>query len=302
MVKLFPSNQLTSTWQSVKLALPEYGQHWNCCPRVVKELTGARFSRGILCWSAKSRKAAARKAKRAASWVDCPYLGRASAPAATRFLGPNPFNDLSFIPTWHPDCLLRNGKCEMATIMSDACMGTWPGIASADEIRTAFTQHKQELIWLAEFLTGDEIMASACVIDARTRSENRNAITEEWFWTWPRETTIRSALDLQRVRIDQLASVYERRDRIHCQHASLSADAAELLTLEFDGVRLRLDVLCRFALILCGVEQRSVTEAAQLLGISKHAVEGAYCAALESLEVIYSQFMLEAYGCAATLN
>ncbi len=190
----------------------------------------------------------------------------------------------------------------MATTMSDACTGTWSGIASADEIRTAFTQHKQELAWLAVFLTGNEIMASACVIDARTRTENRNAVSEEWFWTWPRETTIRSALDLERVRIDQLASVYERRDRIHCQHASLSAGTAELLVIEFDAVQLRLDVLCRFVLILCGVEERSVTETAQLLGISKHAVEGAYCAALESLEVIYSQFILESYGWTGTLN
>lgn len=190
----------------------------------------------------------------------------------------------------------------MATIMSDACTGTWSRIASADEIRTAFTQHKQELTWLAEFLTGNEIMASACVIDARTQTENRNAVSEEWFWTWPRETTIRSALDLERGRIDQLASVYERRDRIHCQYASLPAGTAELLVIEFDAVQLRLDVLCRFVLMLCGVEDRSVTETAQLLRISRRAVEGAYCAALDALEVIYSQFILESYGWTGTLN
>jgi len=190
----------------------------------------------------------------------------------------------------------------MATIMSDAHMGTWAGIAGADEIRTAFTQHKKELTWVAEFLTGDEVMASACVVDACARSEARNEISEEWFWICMRETTIRSALDLQRVRIDQLASIYERRDRIHCQHVSLSAGTAELLAIEFDTVQLRIDVLCRFVLILCGIEQRSITEAAQLLGITRCAVESAYSAALESLEIIYSQFMLESYGWAGTLN
>lgn len=190
----------------------------------------------------------------------------------------------------------------MATIMSDAFREACPAMASAAEIRTAFTQHKQELTWLAEFLTGNEIMASACVIDARTRTENRNAVSEEWFWTWPRETTIRSALDLERVRIDQLASVYERRDRIYCQHASMSTGMAELLVIEFEAVQLRLDVLCRFVLMLCGVEERSVTETAQLLGISKRAVEGAYCAALDALEVIYSQAILESYGWTGTLN
>jgi len=83
---------------------------------------------------------------------------------------------------------------------------------------------------------------------------------------------------------------------------SLSAGTAELLAIEFDTVQLRVDVLCRFVLILCGIERRSITEAAQLLGITRCAVESAYSAALESLEVIYSQFMLESYGLAGTLN
>jgi hypothetical protein len=42
---------------------------------------------------------------------------------------------------------------------------------------------------------------------------------------------------------------------------------------ESDAIRHKLDVLCRFVLILCGVEQRPPCEAALLLGISKHAVD-----------------------------
>ena len=67
-------------------------------------------------------------------------------------------------------------------------------------------------------------------------------------------------------------------------------------------VRHQLDVLCRFVLILCGVEKSSSGEAALLLGISKNAVEAAYCAALESLEVIRCQAILESGYCAAPLN
>jgi DNA-directed RNA polymerase specialized sigma24 family protein len=68
---------------------------------------------------------------------------------------------------------------------------------------------------------------------------------------------------------------------------------------ESDVIRLRLDSLCRFVLVLCGFEQRSTGEAALLLGISKHAVEAAYGSALESLEVIYCQAVLASCGCVA---
>lgn len=62
---------------------------------------------------------------------------------------------------------------------------------------------------------------------------------------------------------------------------------------ESDAVRDQLNVFCRFVLILLGVEQLSSSEAAILLGISKHAVDIAYCAALESLEIVRCQAILE---------
>jgi len=39
-----------------------------------------------------------------------------------------------------------------------------------------------------------------------------------------------------------------------------------------------------------------------LLGISKHAVDVAYCAALDSLEVIWCQAILESGGCIGMTN
>jgi hypothetical protein len=39
----------------------------------------------------------------------------------------------------------------------------------------------------------------------------------------------------------------------------------------------RLDVLCRSALVICGLEKRSAYDAAVLLGIDQAAVEGACC-------------------------
>jgi DNA-directed RNA polymerase specialized sigma24 family protein len=45
-------------------------------------------------------------------------------------------------------------------------------------------------------------------------------------------------------------------------------------------------VLCRCALVLCGIEKYSTREAALLLGIDYTSVESAYCAALQFLDVI----------------
>src|SRR5215471_5639003 len=160
---------------------------------------------------------------------------------------------------------------------------TTSATASAEEIRTAFIENNQAVTWLAEFLTGDEMIASACVIDACTLTESEYEIGQEWFWTWPREATIHSALDFQRVRIAQLAPVYDRGASIHRHHAPLSQDMIGFLASESDAIRRQLDVLCRFVLILCGVEQHPLSEAALLLGISTHAVDVAYCAAIEWL-------------------
>lgn len=189
----------------------------------------------------------------------------------------------------------------MAATITNGTITTSSGIAGAEEIRTAFIENNQALTWLAEFLTGDEMIASACVIDACNLTQREYEIGQEWFWAWPRNATIHSALDIQRSRIAQLSPVYDDGFCIH-DHAPLSQEMIGFVASESDIVRHKLDVLCRFVLILCGVEQRPPCEAALLLGISKHAVDVAYCAALDSLEVIRCQAFLEPGACIEMAN
>ncbi len=188
----------------------------------------------------------------------------------------------------------------MAAITTSGRNATSSGIATAEEIRSAFVEHKQELTWLAEFLTNDELMASACIADAGdlSKSSKEDEIDQECARSWPREATIRSAVDFKRMRIAELSCAYEG-EACGQQHPPLSQDAIELVVRESEVLRLRLDSLCRFALILCGFEQHPAAEAARLLGISKRAVESAYGTALESLEIVHCQEVLESYGCAA---
>jgi hypothetical protein len=190
----------------------------------------------------------------------------------------------------------------MAAIITSGTITTSSGIAGAEEIRAAFIENNQALTRLAEFLTGDEMVASACVIDACNLTDREYEIGQKWSWTWPRNATIHSAFDIQRSRIAQLSPVYDHGGCIHEHHAPLSLDMIGFVASESDVIRHKLDVLCRFVLILCGVEQRPPGEAAQLLGISKHAVDVAYCAALDSLEVFWCQAILESGGCFAMTN
>ena len=189
----------------------------------------------------------------------------------------------------------------MAAITTNELIATGSAIATAEEVQAVFNEHARELTWLAEFLTDDELVASACVTDAGNLSGNNkeDEICQECVQSWSREATVRSAIDAKRTRIAELASLYECEETTDRPPAPLSSESVELVVRESDVIRRRLDSLCRFVLILCGVEQHSARDVARLLGIRQHAVEAAYTSALQFLEVIYCQAVLEAYGCAA---
>ncbi len=172
-------------------------------------------------------------------------------------------------------------------------------LAIAEEIHRAFSSHREELKWLAGFLTGENELADACVIDASVTAAAQTAVYQAQLSRGLRLATISSAFEIQQLRIAQLAAVYEVRDCVRREYRQLPLDALEFLVQESDLIQSRLDALCRFALIVCGVETRSSPEAAQLLGISRSAVEAAYSAALESLDIMRCQVLLESYGCGA---
>ena len=149
-----------------------------------------------------------------------------------------------------------------------------------------FSDYREELEWLAKFLTGDEKLAAACVVDACTLAESPNPDFQEWLLQWAHLGTIRSAVELQHARIAQLSAVYKRRPCNHGGHKALSKDSIDLVVEESDVLISRLDVLCRCALVICGIGKKPAREAAELLGVDPGSIEIAYCSALHFLEVI----------------
>ena len=170
--------------------------------------------------------------------------------------------------------------------MMGAASRNFPEPAVSEYVGSVFSQHREELEWLANFLTGDEQIAAACLVDACALAESENPGLQEWLLKCASLSTIRSAAQIQQRRIAQLSSAYKQRGCIHGGHTVLSSDWREVLVEESSVVSARLDIFCRFALVICGLEKRSANEAALLLGVDPTSVEGAYCAAIKSLEVI----------------
>jgi len=146
-------------------------------------------------------------------------------------------------------------------------------------------QNREGLEWLANFLLGDEKIAEACVVDACALAESVSPGVQDWPLKWACLTMIQSAVQMQQVRITQLAAAYKQRGCIHGGHTALSSDWRDVLVEESSVLIARLDALSRFALVICGLQKRSINEAAVLLGIDPAGVEGAYCSAIKSLEV-----------------
>lgn len=191
----------------------------------------------------------------------------------------------------------------MATITTKQHPSADSAIAGAQELQAAFTERKQELTWLAEFLTDDELLASACFIDACGLSQNLNAYKEDRMCPgcleqWAQEATIRSALELKRTRIAELSRIYECHDWM-VGDVPLPPERVELVVRESDLIRRGLDSLCRFVLVLCGLGHQPIPDAAHLLGVSRHAVEAAYSRALRFLEIVECQEALETSDFAA---
>lgn len=162
---------------------------------------------------------------------------------------------------------------------------------TAEDVRTAFREHEEELAWLAIFLTANAKLAQVCVVDACARAATQSDVLVECVEGWTRCCTIRSAIEMQQSRISLLASIYERTPCRHRNHVSLAPGVLDLLYDYPEEPGLRLDVLCRAALVLRGSERYSSTESALMLGVSRTAVEAAYCTALGFLEVLSCEML-----------
>jgi hypothetical protein len=60
--------------------------------------------------------------------------------------------------------------------MMSAASRNLPEPPAREYIGRVFSQHREELEWLANFLTGDETIAAACLVDACALAESENRV------------------------------------------------------------------------------------------------------------------------------
>lgn len=156
-----------------------------------------------------------------------------------------------------------------------------PRHATTEDIRKAFGDYHNVLHWLALFLTGDKELADNCIVDACTVAKNQSPLFHEWLIHWAARATVECALRLQQATIHQLAEGDETAEPAEHTDPPLSREEFNLLVEHTDEVRERLDVLSRFALVLCGIARDGRDKVAAQLGVSQASVQRTYLAALE---------------------
>ena len=157
--------------------------------------------------------------------------------------------------------------------------------ATIDDVRKIFADYHDALHWLAGFLIGDEL-APACIIYACNIAERQGPIFHEWLAHWAARATLRCALLMRRESVAQLAPGYERFEHAHAKHSPLTAEDLQLLVEKSEVLPDRLDVFCRFVLVMHGIAKETCEEVAAQLGVSQNAVERAYCVAFDTLHVL----------------
>jgi hypothetical protein len=158
--------------------------------------------------------------------------------------------------------------------------------ATADDIRKVFGDYHNVLHWLAVFLIGDEKIADGCIVDACNITQTRGPIFHEWLVHWAARATVRCAFQSQRARIEEISREYETGEPVVQKQSPLSAEYFRLLIQNSEVIHVRLDVLCRFVLVLRGIGKDSCDAVAAQLGISPIAAEQAYSVAYDTLGLL----------------
>jgi hypothetical protein len=72
------------------------------------------------------------------------------------------------------------------TVMISTVGDEFPKSLATQETGNVFTLYRDELEWLANFLTGNKNVAAACVIDAWAQAESEPPDFQQWPLEWAR--------------------------------------------------------------------------------------------------------------------
>jgi DNA-directed RNA polymerase specialized sigma24 family protein len=155
------------------------------------------------------------------------------------------------------------------------------GLASSDEIQSAFDEQREYLYWIAVLITGDKALADLAVVNASALSSKYSSVFRDWLNEWAAYATVRAAVREVRDLISASASHYVDSFSEHCADDVLSDD--QIMSLRHVDPReviAALDPIARCALVLRGIQHASLADCALLLDVSRGIIAGAYSQAL----------------------
>jgi DNA-directed RNA polymerase specialized sigma24 family protein len=155
------------------------------------------------------------------------------------------------------------------------------GLASSDEIRSAFARQRDYLCWIALLITGDDTLADLAVVNASALSANYSSVFRDWLNGWATYATVRAAIREVHGLISASARYLEDSSSEHPGCAVLSDDqVASLRQIDPQEIIAALDPLARSTLVLRGIQRASIADSALLLGVPSRVVAVAYGQAL----------------------
>jgi DNA-directed RNA polymerase specialized sigma24 family protein len=156
------------------------------------------------------------------------------------------------------------------------------GIASSQEIQSAFAEQRDYLYWIALIITGDEALANLAVVNAGTLSANYSSVFRDWLIGWATYATVRAAVREVRDLISTSAASHLTDPfSEHCDDDVFSDDQiVSLRNVHPRDIIAALDSLARSTLVLRGIQHTSIADCALLLDVPRQIVGVAYCQAL----------------------
>lgn len=162
-----------------------------------------------------------------------------------------------------------------------------------DMIARAFEDCREQIFWIALLLTGSAELANTCVLEARTLANRENNLRPEHLERCARFATIRSAAGIVQPQLKLAKTGYEQWSCPHTYHPALSREVIDLIQFPDAMARLlQLDAVCRFALVLRGIEGYTTRQSAFLLNMSSAVIEAAFCTAMAEVEAIACEALI----------
>jgi hypothetical protein len=171
------------------------------------------------------------------------------------------------------ELMFREAKTKGAT------SGHRPSFASIAEIENAFDAESELLLWIAWLITGDQVLATRCVADARKLSCEKTGVFSDWLTQWARSATIQRAIEYSKDLISSASHQHENAQCTHGEHTPLTIGQIDNLRIMSLEVMIEeLDAFTRAVMLLRSIQRCTIHDCALRLESTRSAIVAACCA------------------------